>query len=341
MYKNHIVIDVFRGIKAFLTLRTGVTRGEVSDSEVSNGQQPAALRQSRKQLEQAREQLAAQRRRIDEMKERLANKDRRISQLEKKLGVSDRVERSKNVLHDGVLLPPKTLRPCGPNFQNDEFYLGSAREEADWLAGRFGLSRESSLLDVGSGPGRLAIGITQRVGEIEKYRGVDVSEESVRWGKQHITPEHPSFQFVHIDVENRRYNPEGSGKDSGFGFPFADEEFDLITLYSVFTHMLTDGVRAYLKDFRRILKPEGRIYLTAFLEDDVPDVEENPQGYLGREWKGDLHCVRYNREFFEKLLDENGFRMDELDSGKGKEQGEVGLVKERGQSGVHLSKKPS
>lgn len=330
-YENSLVVEVAKGIKAFLTLRAGVTRGEVPDFDSPAGQQPEALRQTR-------EQLAARTRQIDQMKERLANKDRRISQLEKRL---DRVERSKNVLHDGVLLPPKTLRPCGPNFQNDEFYLGSARKEADWLAGRFGLSRESSLLDVGSGPGRLAIGITQRVGEIEKYRGVDVSEESVRWGQKHITPEHPNFQFIHIDVENRRYNPGGSGKDSGFGFPFADEEFDLITLYSVFTHMLTDGVRSYLKDFRRILKPEGRIYLTAFLEDDVPDVEENPQGYLGREWKGDLHCVRYNREFFEKLLDENGFRMDELDSGKGKEQGEVGLVKERGQSGVHLSKKSS
>lgn len=329
-----MVVEIARGVKAFLSLRAGVTRGEVPGFEAPVGQQSAALQQTRKQL-------VARTRQLDQMKERLADKDRRIARLEKRLDGGDRSERSKNVIHDGVLLPPKTLRPCGPNFQDDGFYLGSAKKEAGWLADRFGLSPESSLLDVGSGPGRLAIGIIQRVGEIEKYRGVDVSEESVRWGQEHITPEHPNFQFVHVDVENRRYNPEGSGKDSGFEFPFANEEFDLITLYSVFTHMLTDGVRAYLKDFRRILKPEGRIYLTAFLEDGVPDVEENPQGYLGREWKGALHCVRYNRKFFEKLLDENGFRLDELDSGKGREQGELGIVKERGQSGVHISKKPS
>lgn len=100
--------------------------------------------------------------------------------------------------------------------------------------------------------------------------------------------------------------------------------------------MLTDGVRAYLKEFHRILRPEGRIHLTAFVEEGVPDVEENPEGYLGREWEGDLYCVRYERKFFESLLDEAGFKLDRFAQSTGKEQGEQG---EWGQRGIYISKK--
>lgn len=285
-----------------------------------------------RQLKRTQHQLEA--RQLQQARSQIAAKDRRIARLEEQLvNVRKRAERSENVVLDGVILPPKRMRPCGANFQDDEFYLESAKREADRLAEHMSLSLESSLLDVGSGPGRLAIGITQRVGEIAKYRGVDVAEESVRWGQSYITPEHPNFQFVHIDVENRRYNPEGSGKDSGFTFPFDDREFDIITLYSVFTHMLTDGVRSYLEEFQRLLRSGGRIYLTAFVEDNVPEVEENPQGYLGREWKGALHCVRYERGFFEKLLDESGFRLDGFDTSRGRSN-----VLDHGQRGLYISK---
>jgi SAM-dependent methyltransferase len=201
-----------------------------------------------------------------------------------------------------------------------------------------GLTPESSLLDVGSGPGRIAIGILERVGEIREYRGVDVDENSTRWGQHYITPRAPNFQFVHIDVENTRYNPSGSDTDFEFTFPFADEEFDIIILYSVFTHMLTGGVQTYLKEFQRMLRPDGKIFLTAFLEEDegIPDVTENPEGYLGREWKGPLHCVRYNRRFFETLLAENGFRLDGFDPDRERIKGPH---QERGQRGLFISKK--
>lgn len=341
VYKSHTVFELIRGIKAFVSLRAGVTRGQVPDFKAPAGvlaEAPdAAARQAAAQIERQRKTLETQRRQIEQQRKQLSNKDRRIAELQKRLaGV--RAERSENVVLDGVVLPPKSMRPCGPNFQDDGFYLESAKKEADRLVEDLGLTRESSLLDVGSGPGRLAIGILQRVGEIRAYRGVDVAERSVRWGESHITSDHPSFQFLHIDVENTRYNPDGAASDSDFTFPFGDKEFDIITLYSVFTHMLTDGVRTYLKEFDRILLPDGRLYLTAFVEDDVPDVEENPEGYLGREWKGPLHCVRYDREFFEKLLEESGFRLDGFDTTRGKAQSSV---LEQGQRGLYISRRES
>lgn len=330
LYENSLVVEAIRGIKAFLVLKAGVTRGRVPGFDAPEE------RQGNQVNPQMRRQIKSQRQQIERGKKQLAQKDRQIARLEKRLVRREGIHELGTVSYEGVTLPPKNLRPCGKGFQDDAFYLGSARKEADRLVADLGLAEESSLLDVGSGPGRLAIGILERIGEIRRYCGVDVNEDSARWGWKYITGKHPRFQFLHIDVENTRYNPDGAASDSDFSFPFGEDEFDIITLYSVFTHMLTDGVRAYLKEFERVLRPGGRIYLTAFLEDDVPDVEENPEGYLGREWKGALHCVRYNRKFFEGLLDEAGFRLDGFDRNRG---GGRSAVLEQGQRGLHIFRK--
>jgi len=219
---------------------------------------------------------------------------------------------SDSVRYKNMILPAKHLRFCGTEFQDDRYFLSSAEAEADRLVEYFGLTVNSSVLDVGCGVGRLPIGILSRVGEIKFYRGVDVSKRSIRWCQRHIAQRHPSFQFIHIDVKNPRYNPSGKAIDVDFRLPFDDQEFGIIYLYSVFTHMTSEDVRAYLKEFQRFLAHSGKIFLTAFIEDGVPDMSINPRGY-GRNWTGPLHCVRYDKDFFESLLAENGFGVDHLD----------------------------
>lgn len=232
------------------------------------------------------------------------------------------------VRYKGAILPPKRLRFCGPTFQDEEYFLSSGQREADRLAEHFGLTKDSSVLDVGCGQGRIPIGILDRVGEIAKYRGVDVSEDSIKWCQRYISRKHPNFQFIHIDVKNARYNPKGEQIDSDFRFLFDAAEFDIIYLYSVFSHMRAEDVRAYLRDFRRVLRPDGGIFLTAFVEEGVPDMTENPEGYRLR-WKGRLHGVRYDKSFFEKMLAENGFGMDRFDY----------EAESNGQSGLYISRR--
>lgn len=209
----------------------------------------------------------------------------------------------------GINLPAKHLRFCGIEFKDDEFFLVSAMKEADRLAENFGLTADTRLLDVGCGVGRLPIGILNQIGEIRHYRGVDVSQRSIRWCRRHIARKHPSFQFVHLDVYNPRYNPSGRPIDVDFRLPFIDHEFDIIYAYSVFSHMTEKDVQAYLKEFRRLLSPAGKMFLTAFIKEGVPNMTINPEGY-GLRWTGPLHCVRYNRDFFEGLLKESGFILD-------------------------------
>lgn len=51
------------------------------------------------------------------------------------------------------------------------------------------------------------------------------------------------------------------------------------------------------------------MYVTAFIEEDVPQIEENPEGYLDRHSVGPLHRVRYERAFFIDLFEKVRFNI--------------------------------
>lgn len=171
-----------------------------------------------------------------------------------------------------------------------------------------GLQGESAILDIVCGTGRLAIGIASALGSVREYRGVDVSETAIDWCARHITPFRPAFRFLWINARNERYNPHGKTIAAEFRLPFANTSFDVIHLYSVFSHMRSADVRTYMREFNRLLKPDGSVFLTAFVEEGVKDEEENPQGYH-MEWRGALHCIRFSLPFFTHLAEEAGLHI--------------------------------
>jgi hypothetical protein len=59
------------------------------------------------------------------------------------------------------------------------------------------------------------------------------------------------------------------------------------------------------------VKNAGYVYLTAFIEENVPDVVENPENYLGVS-SGRLHRVRYEKGYFASLVKKAGFRCKEF-----------------------------
>ena len=217
--------------------------------------------------------------------------------------------RRDRVFRGGKVLPPRELRLGGPSFSDDDRFLKTARDEARRLVTSLGLTSSSRVLDVGCGVGRLAIGILSEVGDVREYRGVDVDERAIQWCRQYVERDHPRFRFVYLDVGNPRYNPSGQALMPGFRFPFPDRAFEIIYLYSVFSHMLEGDARLYLAEFHRLLIPSGRLFFTAFAEDAVPAVTINPPGYR-RAWSGPLHCVRYQTGFLQSMVSESGLTID-------------------------------
>jgi len=221
-----------------------------------------------------------------------------------------RTARAGTVWVDGHELPPASIRLGGHNFERDRDFLALAVRDAQRLQDTIGVNASSRVLDIGCGVGRLPIGLKAHFGSLSNYTGVDVDAGSIAWCRRHIRGERVSF--IHIDVANERYNPKGLAMGDDFRLPLADASFDVLHLYSVFSHMQADDVAAYLREFRRLLAPDGWVFLTAFVEDGVSDVTINPAGYgtFPGEWSGALHCVRYDRAFFERLVYDAGLVTD-------------------------------
>ena len=128
------------------------------------------------------------------------------------------------------------------------------------------LRPDEDVLDVGSGVGRVAVGLT---GWLQgRYEGIDVVQRGIKWCQQAITPRYPNFHFQVADLYNRHYNPEGRVPASEYRFPFDDRSFDFVLMTSVFTHLLPADRNNYISEIARVLRPNGRCFGTFFLLDD-------------------------------------------------------------------------
>ena len=140
----------------------------------------------------------------------------------------------------------------------------------DELAGilvEHGLTPDASVLDVGCGYGRLALGILHATDHRGAYLGFDILRRQIEWCRTTITPAFPKVRFVHLDVRNARYNPKGTLEASEATFPARSAATDLCALFSVFTHMYRADIEGYLAEIRRVLRPGGVAVTTWFVLD--------------------------------------------------------------------------
>ena len=141
--------------------------------------------------------------------------------------------------------------------------------------------------------------------------GLDVLRDRIDWCQQYISGPHPSFRFRYLDVYSERYNKAGRPIDKSFRFDFPSDHFDIVYLYGVVTNMTEDHTRIYLQDISRLVKPTGRVFISAFVEENVPNATVNPPGYLGFRFSGPLHHVLYERQYFRLMLEGSGLTIEE------------------------------
>jgi SAM-dependent methyltransferase len=124
------------------------------------------------------------------------------------------------------------------------------------------------VLDVGCGPGRMAVPLTRYLATMGRYEGFDVTPRAVEWCRGAISSRYPSFRFQVLDVQNAFYNPGGAERGSALRWPYDDASFDFAIATSVFTHLRPDDAAAYLDEIGRVLRPGGRLVATYFLLDE-------------------------------------------------------------------------
>jgi cyclopropane fatty-acyl-phospholipid synthase-like methyltransferase len=208
-------------------------------------------------------------------------------------------------------LPPGKYRMGGKHFKNDVAFVKTAVRDVKRLERYAGLTADSRLLDWGCGAGRLAVGVREHLGRIADYHGVDVQPELIDWAEANLAG--PGFRFTCVDVSNERYNPDGTPERTVAADPGS---VDVFYAYSVFSHMNDEDTRAYLGLIRQALSDSGRVFVTCFVEEDVPGWEENPEGYGPLDWKGRLHCTRFARQHFEEHVSAAGLAVDRFEYGQ-------------------------
>ncbi|MCC9621437.1 class I SAM-dependent methyltransferase [Thalassospira sp. MA62] len=158
-------------------------------------------------------------------------------------------------------------------FVGDGDYRAIGAEFLDHFVRMGGLRTDEDVLDIGCGIGRIAVPLTQFLDPQNAiYRGTDPVRNGVEWCKRAITPAYPNFRFECCDVQNELYNPEGAISGQGMQLPFKDGFFDFTAMISVATHLPPAEIETYCAEVFRVLRPGGRLFMTAFIirDDDDP-----------------------------------------------------------------------
>jgi SAM-dependent methyltransferase len=160
---------------------------------------------------------------------------------------------------------------------------GRPRTEEEWTAGAVGALgllaetfgradlSDTSLLDVGCGTRFTKVILEQSI-PIRRYVGVDADKEVIAYLEAGVTD--PRFSFHHFDAQNDRTNRDGQPLDSFNRLPVGDEGFDIVSLFSVFTHLSPASYGTMLRLLRPHVAPEGGLLFSLFI-DEGPNSEYN------------------------------------------------------------------
>jgi hypothetical protein len=115
-----------------------------------------------------------------------------------------------------------------------------------------------------------------------------------------------------LDVENQLFNPNGTLDGNDIKLPIPSAAADIVYLLGVFTNMKPEHVEIYTSELGRIVRKGGKLFLTAFVEEGVPDVSFNPAGYVPYDCKFPLNVVRYNKQWLFSLFSRHRMIVDEF-----------------------------
>jgi ubiquinone/menaquinone biosynthesis C-methylase UbiE len=188
------------------------------------------------------------------------------------------------------LVPPK-----GMIFTGSGDFVKSGQDLVNLCIQHAQLKPNHQVLDVGCGIGRLAVALSPYLNSHGAYYGFDVVQDGINWCTKNISPKHPNFHFKFTPLRNDLYNLSTEERAENFTFPYPNNQFDLVVLTSVFTHMQPPEVQHYLKEIKRVLKPGGKCLATFFVID-----EQTHQTIKTR-----TDVMQFNYEYEEYFLHDN------------------------------------
>jgi len=199
-----------------------------------------------------------------------------------------------------VLSVPKELRR-GHSRRNEPASVAEGVELIKLMCRNLGLADfgNSDVLDMGCGS-KLVQAILDRNLPLKRYVGVDIFPDLINFLKQNVTD--PRFSFQLLNTENAMYNPGGEPLTGNTRLAAEEHSFDIICLFSVFTHLAPHDYVAMLQMLRRYVKPGGRLIFSLF----VNETTAGGKGFMDtfhKDWKGDYSQSAHSEKHKQFLED--------------------------------------
>jgi SAM-dependent methyltransferase len=157
----------------------------------------------------------------------------------------------------------------------------------------------SRVLDMGCG-WRMAKALLDHDLPIAEYVGMDVFAEMIGFLQANVTD--PRFRFHLLDTHNEMYNPQGRPLAELARLDVPEGSFDIICLFSVFTHLAPHDYVAMLKLLRPYVRPDGKLIFSLFVN------ETSASGYgfvdnMQRYWTNNAaQAEQYRDRFASKIV---------------------------------------
>jgi len=205
------------------------------------------------------------------------------------------------------------------NYVKDPFFKIHGENHLEYFKNLGKLMPDENFLDVGSGAGRMAIPLTSYLKD-GKYEGFDIHSEGIEWCKKNISKKFPNFHFQQVDIFNKLYNKGGKILAKDFKFPFLDETFHFVNLTSVFTHMVPKDLENYFSEISRVLKKNGRCFISYFLlnEESIGNIKNKLstinfefefEGYRSNDKKYPEQAIAYDEKYIVNLYKKNNLEI--------------------------------
>lgn len=171
------------------------------------------------------------------------------------------------------LVPPKGLIFTG---RGD--FLKTGNQFFSYFQKYCDFTKDSAVLDIGCGIGRMAIPFTNYLSEKGRYEGFDIVKMGIDWCNKNINNRFPNFTFKLIPLKNDLYCLDTDENAAELQFPYENDSFDLVFLTSVFTHMMPLDVENYIKEIQRVLVKDKKCFATFFIIDEEDETAQNSSG---------------------------------------------------------------
>ncbi len=206
--------------------------------------------------------------------------------------IKEEIKYKKHNLPDGYPAPPKELIFLIIGLGWKSVYYNSGRQiytEMESLFSRNGIDFASfeRVLDFGCGCGRIIRHFNNNLKSV-KLAGTDYNTSLITWCRDNLT---------FGDFRTNKLAPP---------IDFEDNSFDLLYARSVFTHLTRELQGEWMKEFRRVIKTGGYLYITThglntftnLTGDEKKELNNSGIITINKNIEGDNKCSTYQTKEF-------------------------------------------